>query len=179
MYLVWNKQTKGLLWFVLERQLNGQCQQPGGINFRHDNSRIERWRENAYKDRNTQKTNAIHNMQFVSCVQYSKSCVQCTKIINRTVNCDVNRRIKATWCHYNKKRTTHLLYLQKSHISIAHHLISGEGSPLATHESETNFPGLKFWVSKVVTNSGGSKRPPSFNSPVAWADSCNKNNVKV
>ena len=30
----------------------------------------------------------------------SKSCVQCAKIMNRTVNCDVNRRIKATWWSY-------------------------------------------------------------------------------
>ena len=28
-------------WFILERRLNGQRQQPGGIQFRHDNSRIE------------------------------------------------------------------------------------------------------------------------------------------
>ena len=38
-----------------------------------------------------------------SCDQYSKSCVQCTKIIIRTVSCDVNKKIKATWCHYIKK----------------------------------------------------------------------------
>ena len=30
--------------------------------------------------------------------------VQCTKIILRTVNCDVNIRIKATWCHYIKSK---------------------------------------------------------------------------
>ena len=36
-------------------------------------------------------------------VQHPKSCVQCTKIINKTVNCDVNRRIKANWCHLHKK----------------------------------------------------------------------------
>ena len=30
-------------------------------------------------------------------------CVQCTKMIIRTLNCDVDRRIKATWCHNIKK----------------------------------------------------------------------------
>ena len=42
--------------------LNGQRQQPGKIKFRHNNSRIARWRENPYKDKNTQKTNIIHNI---------------------------------------------------------------------------------------------------------------------
>ena len=41
------------LWLsVLEKQLNGQRQQPGWIQFRHEKSRIERWRENLYKDNN-------------------------------------------------------------------------------------------------------------------------------
>ena len=35
-------------WFVLERRLNGQRQQPRWIQFRHDKSRIERRRENRY-----------------------------------------------------------------------------------------------------------------------------------
>ena len=33
------------------------------------------------RTKNTQKTNIINNMQFVSCDQYSKSCVQFTKMI--------------------------------------------------------------------------------------------------
>ena len=33
----------------------------------------------------------IHNMQCVPCDEYSKSCVHCTKIIIRIVNCDVNK----------------------------------------------------------------------------------------
>ena len=32
-------------WFVLERRLNGQRQQPGWIQFRHEKSRIERWKK--------------------------------------------------------------------------------------------------------------------------------------
>ena len=43
----------------------------------------------------------------ISCDQYSESCVQCKKIIIRTVNCDVRKRIKATWCHNNKKIIGH------------------------------------------------------------------------
>ena len=33
------------------------------------------------KDKNTQKTNINQNMSLVSCDQYSKGCVQCTKMI--------------------------------------------------------------------------------------------------
>ena len=51
-------------WFVLERWLNGQRQQPRGIQFRNDNYRIEWWRENAHKNKKTHKTNIIHNIYF-------------------------------------------------------------------------------------------------------------------
>ena len=47
-------------WFVLERRLNVQCQQHGWIQFRHDKSRIERWRENRYNIKRNLKTNLIN-----------------------------------------------------------------------------------------------------------------------
>ena len=42
-------------WFVLERRLNGQRQHPGRTQIRHDKSRIEWWRVNPYKYKNTLK----------------------------------------------------------------------------------------------------------------------------
>ena len=38
---LWFRTTKEQLrkkkdWFILERRLNGQCQQPGGMQFRHN-----------------------------------------------------------------------------------------------------------------------------------------------
>ena len=62
-------------WFILEKRLNGQCRQPGWIQFRHDKYSIERWRENLYKDNNTLKTNITNNTcinkTLVSVIQYS------------------------------------------------------------------------------------------------------------
>ena len=42
-------------WFVLERRVNGQRQQPPRTQFRHDKSRIEGWRENPYKEKKYHK----------------------------------------------------------------------------------------------------------------------------
>ena len=48
-FQTWNeKQIMLINWFVLERLLNSQRQQPGWIQFRHDKSRIEWWRDNRY-----------------------------------------------------------------------------------------------------------------------------------
>ena len=42
-------------WFALEKWLNGQRQQPGRMQLRHDKSRTARWRENPHRDKNTIK----------------------------------------------------------------------------------------------------------------------------
>ena len=57
-----NQLKKKTIWFVRERQFNGQRQLPGWIQFRHDKFRIERWRKIPYKDNNTLKTNITKNM---------------------------------------------------------------------------------------------------------------------
>ena len=53
-----NKQT--ILYLAVVA--NGQRHNPGWMQFRHDKSRIERWRENPYKDNITLKTNITNNL---------------------------------------------------------------------------------------------------------------------
>ena len=55
-------QKNGAKLYVLTKSLNGQRQQPGRIQLRHDKCRTARWRENPYKDKNTIKSKKSNNM---------------------------------------------------------------------------------------------------------------------